>query len=304
MDETITIREEKFFRPKKMREEGGRGRFQDILRKAIRAAFRLLFLFLLLFIGHSVYVHLLEDPIFRVREFEVEGNRKIPEETVLSLAEIEGMPNLFTLRLKEVAKRLESHPWVDQVRVRKVFPNKIAVQIEEREPVAILPLEELYYIDTKGVIFATVGDADAYNYPFLTGLTRQALEKDPVEAKHRITKALEFLRVVDKERVFPPEEISEIHMEKIYGIEYFTKTEGLEVKMGWEQFGEKLRRLSVILSDLQKRGLSAVSIDCSDLKRMVVQGSADEKILDAKKGTRSKYKSQNPNGSKKRKLKI
>jgi cell division protein FtsQ len=304
MDETITIREEKFFRPKRMREERGRGRFQDILKKAIRAAFRLLLLFLLLFVGHSVYVHLLEDPIFRVREFEVEGNRKISEETVLSLAEIEGMPNLFTLRLKEVAKRLESHPWVDQVRVRKVFPNKIAVQIEEREPVAILPLEELYYIDTKGVIFATVGDADAYNYPFLTGLTRQALEKDPVEAKHLITKALEFLRIVDKERIFPPEEISEIHMEKIDGIEYFTKTEGLEVKMGWEQFGEKLRRLSVILSDLQKRKLSAVSIDCSDLKRMVVQGSADEKILDAKKETRSNYKSQNPNGSKKRKLKI
>jgi cell division protein FtsQ len=304
MDETITIREEKFFRPKRMREERGRGRFQDILKKAIRAAFRLLLLFLLLFIGHSVYIYLLEDPIFRVREFEVEGNRKIPKETILSLAEIEGMPNLFTLRLKEVAKRLESHPWVDQVRVRKVFPDKIAVQIEERKPVAILPLEELYYIDTKGVIFATVGDADAYNYPFLTGLTRQALEKDPDGAKHLITKALEFLRVVDKEKVFPLEEISEIHMEKIYGIQYFTKTEGLEVKMGWEQFGEKLRRLSVILSDLQKRGLSAVSIDCSDLKRMVVQRSTDEKILNAGKETRNNYKSQNPNGSKKRKLKI
>jgi len=304
MNEAVTVREEKFFRPKRMREEGGRGRFQDILKKVLRAAFRLLLLFLLLFIGHSVYVHLLEDPVFRVREFEVEGNRKISEETVLSLAEIEGMPNLFTLRLKEVAKRLESHPWVDRVRLRKIFPNKIAVQIEEREPVAILPLEELYYIDTKGVIFATVGDRDAYNYPFLTGLTRKALEKDPVEAKHLIMKALEFLRIADKERVFPPEEISEIHLEKMDGIQYFTKTEGLEVKMGWEQFREKLRRLSVILSDLQKRGLSAVSIDCSDLNRMVVQRSPDEKILDVKKETRSHDKSQHPNGSKKRKLKI
>ena len=304
MNEAVTVREEKFFRPKRMREEGGRGKIQDILKKAIRAAFRLLLLFLLLFIGHSVYVHLLEDPVFRVREFEVEGNRKISEETVLSLAEIEGMPNLFTLRLKEVAKRLESHPWVDRVRLRKVFPNKIAVQIEEREPVAILPLEELYYIDTKGVIFATVGDRDAYNYPFLTGLTRKALEKDPVGAKHLIMKALEFLRIVDKERVFPPEEISEIHMEKMDGIQYFTKTEGLEVKMGWEQFGEKLRRLSVILADLQKRELSAVSIDCSNLNRMVVQRSPDEKILDVKKETRSHDKSQHPNGSKKRKLKI
>jgi cell division protein FtsQ len=121
------------------------------------------------------------------------------------------------------------------------------------------------------VIFSPMGDGDLYNYPFLTGLTRQVMGKDPEEAKHLITKALEFLRIVDKEKVFPPEEISEVHMEKTFGIEYFTKTEGVEVRMGWEHFGEKLRRLAIILSDLRKRGLSAVSIDCSDLKRMVVR---------------------------------
>jgi hypothetical protein len=45
----------------------------------------------------------------------------------------------------------------------------------------------------------------------------------------------------------------------------------VEVKMGWEDFREKLKRLSLIWSDLKKRGYSAVSIDCSDLKRMVVR---------------------------------
>jgi cell division protein FtsQ len=271
MEGSFKIQEEKFFRPRKKREEKEGERFQGILKKAIRVASKLLLLFLFFFIGHHVYVYLLEDPFLRVRECEVEGNRKIQRETILSLAELEGMPNLFTLRLKEVAKRLESHPWVEQVKLRKVFPNKILIQIEERKPIAILQLEELYYIDNKGVIFSPMGDGDLYNYPFLTGLTRQVMGKDPEEAKHLITKALEFLRIVDKEKVFPPEEISEVHMEKTFGIEYFTKTEGVEVRMGWEHFGEKLRRLAIILSDLRKRGLSAVSIDCSDLKRMVVR---------------------------------
>ena len=184
-------------------EESGGEKFQEILKKAIRVAFQLLLLSFLLFIGHRVYDHLLEDPIFRVREVEVEGNQKIPKETILSLTDLEGMPNLFTVRLREVAKRLESHPWIDQVRVRKVFPNKIWIQIEERKPIAILQLEELYYIDAKGVIFSPVGDRDRYNYPFLTGLTRQTLERDPGEAKHLIMKALELLRIVNKEKVFP-----------------------------------------------------------------------------------------------------
>ena len=271
MEEIVTIQEGKFFRPRKKREGKGGERFQRILKKAVRVAFQLLLLALFFFIGYRVYVRLLEDPLFRVREVEVEGSRKVPRETILSLIELEGMPNLFTLRLREVAKRLELNPWIEQVKVRKVFPNKIWIQIEERKPIAILQLEELYYIDTKGVIFSPVGDRDKYNYPFLTGLTRQALEKDPVEAKHLIMKALEFLRIVNKEKVFSPEEISEIHMEKVFGIQYFTKTEGVEVRMGWEHFGEKLRRLSIIWSDLRKRGLSVVSIDCSDLKRMVVK---------------------------------
>jgi cell division protein FtsQ len=206
-----------------------------------------------------------------VREVEVEGGRKIPKETLLSLTVMDGMPNLFSVRLKEVVKRLESHPWIGQVRVRKVFPDKILIQIDERSPMAIVQLDELYYVDTRGEIFSPVGDRDEYNYPYLTGLTRRTLEKDPEEAKRLITKALEFLRIVGREKLPPLGEISEIHMEEAFGIRCITKAEGVEIRMGWEDFGEKLRRLSLIWSDLRNRGLSAASIDCSDLKRMVVR---------------------------------
>lgn len=271
MGKTVTVQDGKFLRPKTRREEKGAEKFQRIVKKAIRVAFQLLLLSFFLFIGHWVYVHLLGDPYFRVREVEVEGGRKITRETLLSLTVIEGMPNLFSVRLKEVVKRLESHPWIEQVRVRKVFPNKILIQIEERKPMAIIQLEELYYIDIKGEIFSRLGERDEYNYPYLTGLTRQVLEKDPVEAKRLITKALELLRIVSQEKFTPLEEISEIHMQKAFGIHCFTKAEGVEVKMGWEDFAEKLKRLSLIWSDLRKRGWSAVSIDCSDLKRIVVK---------------------------------
>jgi len=271
MGETLTVHDGKFLRPRMRKEEKGGEEFQKIMRKAIRAAFQLLLLSFFLFVGHWVYVHLLNDPYFRVREVEVEGNRKIPKETLLSLTMMEGMPNLFSVRLKEVVKRLESHPWVEQVRVRKVFPHKIVIQVEERKPMAILQLEELYYIDTQGEIFTPVGDRDEYNYPYVTGLTRRAFEKEPEEAKRLIAKALELLRIVNQGKTAPLGEISEIHMEKAFGIHCFTKAEGVEVKMGWEDFEEKLRRLPLIWSDLRKRGLSAVSIDCSDLTRMVVQ---------------------------------
>jgi cell division protein FtsQ len=271
MGEAVTLRDGKFLRPKARGEEKGAEKFLRMVKKTIRVAFQLLLLSFFLFTGHWVYVHLLGDPYFRVREVEVEGGRKMAKETLLSLTVMEGMPNLFSVNLKEVVRRLESHPWIEQVRVRKVFPDKIFIQVEERKPMAIIQLEGLYYIDTKGEVFSPVGEKDEYNYPYLTGLTRQVLEKDPVEAKRLITKALELLRVVDQEKVPPLEELSEIHMEKSSGIQCFTRAEGVEMKMGWDNFWEKKRRLSLIWSDLRKRGFSAVSIDCSDLDRVVVK---------------------------------
>jgi len=271
MGEAVTVQREKFFRPKEKQKGEGGERFLGILKKTIRISFRLLLISLFFFTGHWVYVHLLEDPFFRVREIKLEGCRKIEQEALLSLIKIEGMPNLFTIRLNDLAKRLETHPWIDQIKMRKVFPNKILIHVEERKPMAIIQLEELYYIDTQGEIFSPVGDRDEYNYPYLTGLTRQVLQKDPVEAKRLINKALELLRVVDLEKAPPLDEISEIHMDKALGIHCFTKAEGVEIKMGWEDFGEKLKRLSLIWSDLRKRGFSAVSVDCYDLKKMVVK---------------------------------
>jgi len=184
---------------------------------------------------------------------------------------VEGMPNLFTVSLKDVSRRLEDHPWIEHVVVRKAFPNRISIQIQERKPIAILQLEELYYIDAKGVIFSRVNETDGFNYPFLTGLDRQSLDKEPEETKGLITKALELLLTVEREKVPPLKEISEVHMEKTYGVHCFTKAEGIEIRLGWDHFDEKVKRLSMIWSDLRKRGISATSIDSSDINRMVVR---------------------------------
>ncbi len=262
---------EKFYRPEKR--EGGRIEegFQELLKKAIRIALYLLGSIVLCFAGYQGYGCLIEDPLFQLKEVEVKGCRKISEGTILSLAKIEGMPNLFRLSLKEISKRVEAHPWVEQVSVRKIFPDKVSIHIEERKPMAILLLEEPFYIDSKGVIFSRVGDRDGYDYPFLTGLNRKMFEKEPAVAEHLIAKALECLTVVDRNGTSPLQGVSEIRMEKIFGIYCFTQTGGLEVRMGWDQFEEKLRRLSLIWADLQKRRITVRSIDCSDPKRMVVK---------------------------------
>jgi len=271
MGEPVTPRNGKFLRPRDRREGKGGERFSNVLKTALCVSSYLLLLSFFLFLGHRVYVHLLGDPWFRVREVKVGGCQRLPRETLLSLAGIEGMPNLFTVRLKEIARRLKEHPWIEGVVVRKVFPDKILIQIDERKPIAIVHLEDLYYIDAKGVIFSRVGEKEGYNYPSLTGLDRHPPEKNSEETKGLIAKALELLLTVERDQTPPLKEISEIHIERVSGIRCFTKGEGIEIKMGWDHFGEKLKRLSTVWFDLQKRGVAAVSIDSSDLNQVVVR---------------------------------
>lgn len=276
MGEAVTIRDGKFLRPKKRGEGQGSERFSNWLGKALGVSFHLLILSFFFFLGHQVYVRLLEDPLFRVRQIDLGGCEKLPRESLLSLAMVEGMPNLFSVSLKEVSRRLEDHPWIEHVVVRKTFPNKISIQIQERKPIAILQLEEPYYIDAKGMIFSRVNETDGFNYPFLTGLDRQSLDKEPEETKGLIAKALELLLTAERDKVPPLREISEIHMEKTFGVHCFTKAEGIEIRLGWDHFDEKLKRLSMIWSDLRKRGISATSIDSSDINRMVVRKVSGE----------------------------
>ena len=266
-----TINEKNFLRPKQRQENRGGERLQGFLKKAIRTVLHILLLTSFVLAGQRMYAYLLETQMFQVRAIEVEGYRKIPKEALLSLVPMEEMSNLFTVRLKKIAKRFESHPWIEQVRVRKVFPDKICIQVEERKPIAILQLDEHYYIDSQGVIFSAAGEGDGYDYPFLTGLDRQLMEKEEDVAKHLIMKALEFMRVMERKADLPLKELSEIHMEKRYGIKCFTQSGGLEIRMGWDDFGEKLSRLSFVWSDLRKRGIPVTAIDCSDSKRVVVK---------------------------------
>lgn len=271
MEGVTTIGEGRFLRPRvRWRIRGGE-KFHGVVKRMIRIAFQLLLVSFLLLAVHWVYVTLLEAPYFQIKEVEVIGAQKIPKEMFLSLPVVEGMPNIFSIKLKEVVKPFESHPWVEQVKARKIFPNKIMIQIEEKKPMAIIQLEELFYIDSQGEIFAPVGDRDEFDYPYLTGLTREALENDPTETSRLIQKAIELLTIVNQKENFIFKEISEIHMDKNFGIRWFTREEGVEIKMGWEDFGDKIRRLSLVWSDLRNRGWEAASIDCRELNRMVVK---------------------------------
>ena len=66
---------------------------------------------------------------------------------------------------------LTHNPWVETVRIRRFFPDSLSIAITEREPVAVVNMGFIYYLDKKGNIFKVLNQGDRLDYPVITGFS-------------------------------------------------------------------------------------------------------------------------------------
>jgi cell division protein FtsQ len=113
-------------------------------------------------------------PIFNVGLIVVEGDVVRNSEPTLranALPLIRG--NYFTLNLSQVQRAFESVPWVRHAQLQRIWPNRLRVQLQEHQPVALWAQEQGndQLVNSFGEVFqANVGDVDdEENLPTLQG---------------------------------------------------------------------------------------------------------------------------------------
>ena len=80
----------------------------------------------------------LHQPLFAVRSIRIDGD--LAHNSVLTIranAAPRLAGNFFTLDLATARRAFESVPWVRHAVVKRVWPNRLAVQLEEHRPVAL-----------------------------------------------------------------------------------------------------------------------------------------------------------------------
>src|SRR3990170_3422458 len=135
---------------KKGREETpGRTRF----RRSIPIIAAVLAFLLLGAAGAAAYSWLGRSAIFSVRVVDMNPCDRVSKGEISGMLKGVARGNIWSLSREEIGRRILSHPFVREVAVRKAFPDKLIVDIEEREPVAMINLDALYYVDEQGSIF-------------------------------------------------------------------------------------------------------------------------------------------------------
>jgi cell division protein FtsQ len=125
----------------------------------------------------ALAVHLLtRQPVFALRAIHIDGDlsrNSVATIRVNAVPQLRG--NFFTIDLQAARHAFETVPWVRQAVVQRVWPNRLAVRLEEHRPVALWreaddngTAEQL--VNMQGEVFeANVGDVEGDSLPTLEG---------------------------------------------------------------------------------------------------------------------------------------
>jgi cell division protein FtsQ len=201
---------------------------------------------------------LLTSPRFAITEVTVSGASRLTPEEVVAASGIGPGTNLFRLDRAEVIARLETLPLVRRADLVRRFPNRITISIDERRPFTLVHAGRLHWIDEHGVSLGAEPRAVAPVVPVITGLSPADLEGHPPSP--RVAAGISLLRVLLRSETALIQQISEIDVSRPDGPVLYT-VEGVEVRIGAEDWEARLGRLQGVLAQIRAGGEAVSAID-------------------------------------------
>lgn len=245
--------------------------YRGLFKKAARLVGGFMAVSLVGIVGYEVYGVVARTTFLRLERIDITPLKRLTREDVIVQAGIRPGDEMLGLRLRRIGEQLAKNPWVEKVKVRRFFPHTLSIEIAEREPVAVVNMGYLYYLDTRGEIFKPLTEGDRLDYPVLTGIVEEDMGKDPAGTREALRTALGLIELLKGGNGFRLEDISEIHYDKGYGFTLFTAQGGVPVKLGSSEYAEKLARFVRVYGDLQAQLPRLEYIDLNYNDKIIVK---------------------------------
>lgn len=190
------------------------------------------------------------DHFFEITVVEITRTERISREDVLVMLDLEPGRGLLLFDRARAARTLETHPWVRRAVVRRVFPETLVVELEEREPVAVLkagPDGHTFLLDRDGAIIAAGTPPDDERLPMLTGVEYADALLKTGETEARIHAGLALVAVLDRSGVGR----TEVDVRRPRDLVVYAS--GLRFRFGDGDFGDKVERYQQVSDRVRDR---------------------------------------------------
>lgn len=184
----------------------------------------------------------------KIETVQIEGTLNYVSETEIKDAVSRFVSaSLVAIDLEQLKAELETQPWISQVTVRREWPDRLVIHVEEEQPIARWNAKDL--LNQQGQIFSPQSAMEQLQLPRLTG---------PEQSEQAVM--LQYLQF--NQLLYPlGVRIRDLVLNE-RGAWTMTLTNGAEVRLGRDLVLDRLRRLVVFLeSDYGDQIVNIGSID-------------------------------------------
>jgi cell division septal protein FtsQ len=186
--------------------------------------------------------------IFTVQEINIIGNTKINEKEILKRSGLrQGESSIFFFE-DSVEENILKNSWVKGVSVTKEFPKKVDIQINEEESYCLLFDEngKIFYINKEGKRLGPANFDEGLDFPVLIG--------EGINDPDLVKEAIQLLELSSVSEVLNWSNISEVHLDSIYGIDVFT-VDKKRIEFDTKNIVNKWRKVEKIITHAEIMGI-------------------------------------------------
>ena len=144
------------------------------MKKSINVLILLCLLAGMMFFGKRF----IDTDYFKVQEVLVEGQSKLLKQDIVTQLEQMKGKNIVYLNTDEIEKRIKADVRVKKASVKKLFPSKIVVTLEEREPyVYVKKGDETFLADKDLNIYGDILEEPSKNIPIINYTSDESLNE-------------------------------------------------------------------------------------------------------------------------------
>ncbi len=225
---------------------------KNLKNKKIKKRKRFFLKVFLMILSLLIFFALIRSPVFKVQRVEISGNERVPFEEILRIADIEEGTTLWQVNNRVVKKRLERMPLIKLAQVSYVFPQALAIDVEEKEPLVLIPYRERYLeVSKDGTILGAV-DEMGEDLPLITGIVidepfiGQKVHQEDIIYLEEILKTISTL---------PSQKLSffsDFKVEDPLNLIVYT-IGGTEIWLGTENYKEKLEEVPRVIMEIKQQ---------------------------------------------------
>jgi cell division protein FtsQ len=230
---------------------------------------------------------LLTAPRFAVERVEVAGQSQLSVDQVVAASGLAPGQNLFRLDARRAVAGVEALPMVRRAELVRAFPNRVTLLVEERQPFVLVhagslhgpadrlfwPADRLFWVDEQGVPLGPETRAVALDAPLVSAAGADDVAAAGRTSSERVAAGVALIRTLMRAQSSLLREISEVDVSRPEGPVLYM-VDGVEVRLGREDWDDRLGRLGGVLAQLRASGQRATSIDLRFRDQVVLRTAA------------------------------